>query len=542
LLLLPTSASKLLAEWKGPYEIVRRLNAVDYVIRINDHEKTFHVNMIKPFYERKNVNYPVSNSEVLNAVDMAEELYNINPKLSDAQKEAVSNILLDVKDVFCTAPGKIKCKPYEICIDNSVKPIASLPYKIPFALKTKVKEELDRWLDLGIIKPSSSPWCSPVVIVKNADSTLRIAVDFRKINPHVNVDNYPMPNVNTVMEKLVDAKFLTKLDLTKAYFQIPLSELSSAYTSFVTEFGQYEFTVVPFGIRFASGLCNRILNEVLIGCENFVTSFVDDLIVYSSSWDDHVRDLDKIFNVLRSNGITLNLRKCAFAQTTVKFLGYIVGQGEISPDPAKVDALRNFPKPERKKQLRSYLGFLNFYRRFVPNLAQQTAVLTEMLRKTCPDKLAWTNESNNCFKESLSLVSRDVILKIPKPDEPFVVQTDACMHGLGAVLGQIVEDNFEPVCFISRNLSKAERNYSVIELECLSIKWAVGYFHDYLYGNKFVIQTDHAPLTWLRQNKDKNSRLMRWALALQAYDFSIHYIRGCDNFLADMFSRNPVDA
>ena len=379
-----------------------------------------------------------------------------------------------------------------------------------------------------------------MVIVSNTDKTLRLTVDYRKLNPHVNIDNYPMPDRDSVIEKLGNAKYMSKLDLTKAYFQLPLSENSRKYTSFVTEFGQFEFNVVPFGIRFASGLCNRIMKEVLHSCSDFVTTFVDDLVIYSSDFDSHLSHVNKVLSTLFNSGITLNLKKCSFAQQCIKFLGFIIEDCMLKPDIDKVNAIRNFPRPTTKKQLRSFLGILNFYNRFVPHLASHLSLLTNLLKKQCSDKIVWDENLDYCFRESRELVSANAALFIPRYGYNFVLQTDASDNGLGAVLGQEIDGEFRPISFISRKLNSAEQNYAVIEKECLAIKWAIEYFHQYLYARKFIVCTDHAPLTWLSQNKNVNSRLTRWALTLQSFDFVIKYIKGTENLLADALSRNPT--
>ena len=537
LLLLPTSSNKLLAEWKGPYEIVRRLNKVDYIVRIMDKERVYHVNMLKPFYERKSTS--LSELEEVNLVESQSETFDINPDLNETNKTSFCRVLAERDYVFSKTPGKVEGIEYDIKIDPKVKPIAVLPYKIPYALKDQVKTTLNEWLELGIIRKSSSPWSAPVVVVKNNDGSIRLTIDFRKINSHVNCDNFPMPDRDVVIEKLGKSKYLTKLDLTKAYLQIPLSEESRKFTSFVVEGGQYEFCVVPFGIKFASGLCNRIINELLSECEGFVTGFVDDLMIFSENFEEHVEHVKCVIDKLSEAGVTLNKSKCKFGYHRVKFLGFIVGNGETLPDPAKVKAIRDFPKPTNKKELRSYLGLLSFYRKFVPNLASCLSLLTDLLKKSSYDKLRWTETLDKIFEESRSLISDDIKLSIPVPGKTFILQTDASLNGLGAML--IQEGECAPISFISRKLKPAERNYSVIELECLAIKWAIEYFYQYLYGSKFIVRTDHAPLTWLVQNKDKNSRLMRWALSLQAYDFSVQYVKGSENFIADAFSRYPTD-
>ena len=196
-----------------------------------------------------------------------------------------------------------------------------------------------------------------------------------------------MPTIDDVLNKLSNTKYLTKLDLRKAFYQIPLTKDSWQYTAFVTEFGQFEFTVVPFGMKFYTSICSRIINNLLTGYNEFVTSFVDDLIIYSESFNDHIKYVDLILSKLKSCGITLNQSKCSFASTTVKFLGFEVDQGKIKPTDDKIDAIRTFPRSTTKKEFRSFLGLLNYYRKFVPNLATEIALLTEMLKAISPDKL-----------------------------------------------------------------------------------------------------------------------------------------------------------
>lgn len=545
LLLLPTSTSKLIAEWKGPYDVVRRLNKVDYVVRVGDREKTYHINMLKKFFVRpthddcSEEGMQVANAVVTDQVNG--NVYEFGASLSTNQVGILRDCVNKFSSVFNDKPGRIVSMAYNIEIDPKVKPCSSRPYKVPFHLKEKVKCELDKWVNHGVIRKSTSEWASPVVIVKTAESSIRLTVDYRLINPHVRNDNFPMPTIDMVIERLSSAKIMTKLDLTKAYWQIPLTEESCKYTSFVTEFGQFEFTALPMGIRPAASLCSRIMKEILVGCDTFVTNFIDDVVVYSSNFDEHVTHLSCVMGKFSRAGVTLNVKKCMFAQNSVKFLGFIIGGGTIKPNPVKVSAIRNFPKPTTKKELRSFLGLLNFYRRFLPNLSSVICPLTNMLRKAFPDKLVWPEDKSNSFRTAVRMLSEDVSLTIPKPNYKFVLHTDACDYGIGAVLCQEIDDHIRPISFVSRKLNKAEMNYSVIEKECLAIRWAISRFSEYLYGGKFIVKTDHAPLQWLRQNKNKNSRLMRWALELQQYDFSICYIRGSENLLADLLSRYPSE-
>ena len=225
----------------------------------------------------------------------------------------------------------------------------------------------------------------------------------------------------------------------------------------------------------------------------------------------------------------------------LKFLGFVVGNGKVLPDSDKISAITNFPRPIVKKDMRSFLGFINFYRKFVPNLASYVVPLNNTLCKGMPDRIVWTSELSDSFKRIVKVMDQSAPLYMPVKDETFVLQTDACDYGLGAALYQRVGTVDKPIAFISRRLSGAELNYAIIEKECLAIVWAIKRLHEYLYGKKFVVRTDHAPLQWLTHHKDLTSRRMRWALSLQSYDFSIEYIKGKENFVADVFSRYPSE-
>ena len=281
------------------------------------------------------------------------------------------------------------------------------------------------------------------------------------------------------------------------------------------------------------------MKKVLINCSQFADSFIDDIIVYSSSFPEHLKHLNIVLSEIGKAGLTVKKRKCLFGAKTLKFLGFIIGDGKVLADPEKIEKLMNFPKPQVKKDMRSFMGFINFYRRFVPNLAGMCAGLNETVKNTCPNKICWTEELNGMFQDVKESFRKNVVLDIPKKDYPFVLQTDACDEGLGAVLLQNVEGFDRPIYFISRKLTVREKKYSTIEKENLAIVWAISKLHDYLYGRSFTVRTDHAPLKWLQENKGKVGRRSRWALFLQSYKFKVEYIKGSENYLADLLSRNP---
>ena len=550
LLLLPTSANKLLAEWKGPYEIVRKLNKVDYIVRMGDTEKSFHVNMLKIFNERPElVNFVTvsPNVEDLTELDLMDKSeictenvsveFNVSENLTIEERAQLENLLENQSSVFKDIPGLTDLFEYEIKVDANVKPVRLSPYKVPFNLRAQVNKEILKWLELGIIRPSRSEWSFPIVIVTAPGKDLRICVDYRKLNPLLLMDAFPMPNIDVLIGKLRNARYISKLDLTKSFHQIKLSEESKKYTSFVCELGHFEWNVVPFGIKFASPLCNRVMSSVLTGCENFACSFVDDIVVYSDNYDEHLSHLNTVLQKISDAGLTVKAKKCKFAENQVKFLGFVVGNGTVETDPAKVESIVNFPKPVTKREVRSFLGLVNFYRKFVPALSIVSIPLLDCIKKFAPNFVVYTKDVEDSVQAIKTLISEHVSLSIPKEGAPFVLQTDACDYGISGILSQTVNGVDCPISYFSRRLKDSEKCWPIIEKECLAIVESIRHYREYLYGRKFDVKTDHAPLQWLNNNKDLNSRRMRWALSLQPYDFSIKYVKGKNNFLADIFSR-----
>jgi hypothetical protein len=269
-----------------------------------------------------------------------------------------------------------------------------------------------------------------------------------------------------------------------------------------------------------------------------VDSFVDDIFVYSYTWEEHVQTLRNLFNRLRRANLTAKPTKCSIGYSNLECLGHLVsGLGQLKPHPDKVGAIKDAPRPETKKQVRSFLGLIGFYRKFVPNFAAIACPLTDLTKKGQPNKVSWGVCQENAFNALKQRLISAPILKLPELDKLFVLRTDASDTGLGAVLLQEQEGVKLPIAYASRKLLPREQNYSVIEKECLALVWGIGKFHTYLFGREFTLQTDHQPLLYLNKAKVANARLMRWALSLQPYSFRIEAIRGSENVGADFLSR-----
>ena len=297
-----------------------------------------------------------------------------------------------------------------------------------------------------------------------------------------------------------------------------------------------EFRRLPFGLVTACATYIRLMRHVLDGLSN-VSFYFDNIFVYSTDWDQHCSALRSVFDRIRMHHLTLKSSKCHYGFPTIQYLGFILGGDRLQPQPDKVEALCRLPPPRTKKLLRSFLGMVGFYKSFIPQAANYTGPLSDLLKKIVREPLPWSDELQACFNQLKFALSSSPVLRLPDVSLPFVLRTDASSHGLGAVLLQYHLDCPHPVAFASRKLSARESRYSTIERECLAVVFGILRFDYYLRGREFILEVDHKPLTYLPTFKGKNDRLLRWPLSLQAYQFRVVHVAGADNIGADLLSR-----
>ena len=307
-------------------------------------------------------------------------------------------------------------------------------------------------------------------------------------------------------------------------------------TAFSSPAGLFQFRRMPFGLVNAGASYCRMMRELLLGLDN-VDSYVDDIIIHTQTWDQHIVTLRAVFDRLRNAGITVKPSKCCIGFHSVDFVGHHVGDEKIQTQNDKIEKVKNAPIPLTVTQVRSFLGLTGYYRKFINNYASIAAPLTDLTKKGNPTKVIWNEKSNRAFEELKEALCNAPILRLPNFDLTFILRTDASDSGIGAVLLQCHEDVYFPVAYASKKLSSAQQKYAVIERECLAIIWALEKLTVYLYGKEFVIQTDHQPITFLKTAHLSNPRLLRWALKLQPYLFRIEAIPGRDNVGADYLSR-----
>ena len=438
--------------------------------------------------------------------------------------------------------GKLAGK-YKIRLKEDAKPIAlSAPRRIAVPLLPKVKKELQRMESLGVISKQTEPtkWCSGIVVVPKSNDQVRICVDLTQLNESVYRERHVLPTVEQVLAHISGARYFSKLDANSGFWQVPLDKESSPLTTFVTPFGRYRFNRLPFGITSAPEHFQRRMME-LLGDLQGVVCLIDDVLVHGSTKDGHNQNLDAVLKRMQEANLTLNEEKCQFCTTEVHFLGQIVDVSGVRPDPEKVAAIQNFPKPTCVGDIRRFLGMVNQLNKFTPNLADKTKPLNDLLVKK--NQWVWGDVQQKAFSKVKESLTTTPVLALYDPTKPTTVSADASAFGLGAVLMQDDPDKGRrPVAYISRTMSPTESRYAQIEKEALSITWACDRFSEFLIGMEFEIQTDHKPLVPLLRTKqldDLPPRILRFRLRLMRYQFSIYHVPGKNLVTADALSRAP---
>lgn len=456
--------------------------------------------------------------------------------LEEKQRVELMDVLHSYPEILRTQPGRTNLVEHSIYLTDPT-PIRQRPYRVPESLITPLRAEIKMMMDMGVIESSTSAWSSPIVLVPKKDGTLRLCLDFRKLNAVSKFDAYPMPCIDELIERIGRAKYITMLDHCKGYWQVPLEKTSREYTAFRTPVGLYQFTTMPFGLHGAPATFQRLMDLILQDCEDCSAAYLDDVVIYSNTWKDHLQHLHKILHKIQKAALTLNVTKCELAKHDTKYLGFQLGNGEVRPQLDKVEAIRNCPRPRTKKEVRSFLGLVGWYRRFIPQFSEKAVPLTNLKTKMVKNPVPWTEDCEHAFTYLKECLCTFPVLRSPDFAKRFLVQVDASARGIGAVLLQEDRGQKYPVLYLSRKLLPRETRYATIEKEGLAIKWALESLRYYLLGREFDLETDHRALSWIHSMKDRNARVTRWYLSLQPYKFQIRYKAGKENIIADYLSR-----
>lgn len=462
---------------------------------------------------------------------------------SSEQKDHLLALLVEFGDVIATDDQDVgNTTLTSHCIDvQDAAPIRQAARRLPIHKRSEVKKHLDQMLAADVIEPSSSPWSSPIVLVKKADGSTRFCVDYRALNSVTRKDAYPLPRIDETLDSLGQAKYFSTLDLQSGYWQVEVDEHSRDKTAFATPFGLYQFRRMPFGLTNAPATFQRLMEAALHGLSPLICLvYLDDIIVFSSTFEEHLSRLRTVFTRLRQAGLKLKPRKCKLLCSLVRFLGHVVSDQGVATDPEKIRVVAEWPRPTDVAGVRSFLGLAGYYRRFVKDFASVARPLNRLLEKS--QQFCWGSGEEVAFEHLKHALTTAPVLSFPNLQQPFIVDTDASDYGLGAVLSQVdPESGLERVvCFASRTLNRAERRYATTRKEMLAVVWALKVFRAYLLGSRFLVRTDHNSLVWLMKFKEPPGQVARWIETLAEYDFVIEHRPGRQHSNADALSRRAA--
>ena len=405
-------------------------------------------------------------------------------------------------------------------------------------MNMEAEKQINEMLQKDVIQPSSSPWSSGIVMVQKKDGTKRFCVDYRRMNDVTIKDAYPLPRIDDSLDQLSGAEWFSSLDLNSGYWQVEVNEEDREKTAFASRQGLFEFKVMPFGLCNAPATFERLMEIVLAGLNwQVCLIYLDDVIVIGKTFENMIQNLDMVLQKMKDAGLKLKPRKCHLFAKEVEFLGHVITKDGIKTDPKKTKVVQDWPKPENVHEVRSFLGFCSYYRRFICKFAEIAKPLHKLSEKS--QKFVWTEECSTAFETLKEKLVQCTILSHPDFKEPFVLDTDASDIAIGAVLSQRINGEERVVSFASRTLSKSERRYCVTRKELLAVVHFVKYFRHYLYGKEFTVRTDHGSLRWLTNFKNPEGQLARWLEVLSSYSMKIEHRPGRQHRNADGLSRIP---
>ncbi|XP_039511288.1 uncharacterized protein K02A2.6-like [Pimephales promelas] len=463
----------------------------------------------------------------------------------EQQELTLQYVLRQNEDVFKEELGSWRGPPAKIYITEGVSPKFYKPRAVPYAMRKKVEMELEGLTKQGVIEPVKfSEWAAPIVPVLKADNSVRICGDYKlTVNQVSKLEQYPIPKLEDLFEKLSGGKRFSKLDLSHAYQQVIPDETSKPYVTINTHKGLFQVNRLPFGVSSSPAIFQRMMESLVAGIPN-VAVYLDDILLTGQSDQGHLATLNQVLNRLREAGLRLKRNKCVFMEQEAEFLGHKVDASGLHPLPHKVRAIQEAPAPTNVTELRAYLGLLNYYNRFLPHLSTLLSPLHGLLRKETTWK--WKAEQEQAFEESKRLMLSSDVLVHYDSQKDLILACDASPYGVGVVLSHRMPNGQErPISFMSRTLTSAELNYSQLDKEGLAVMFGIQRFHKYLYGRRFVICTDHKPLLALFNEMKAvpqmaSPRIQRWAVALRAYEYEMVYKPGKHHGNADALSRLPL--
>lgn len=486
----------------------------------------------------------------LGVLNWQNEVGQMNNSVNEVMQEISNNdfrqkIVSEYKKVF-EGLGQITDFEYDLKINkNSDAYTTTVPRRVPLPLMEEVRKELHKMVESGVIKQVEEPtdWCFPMVIAKKKSGKIRVCTDFTQLNKNVKRELYQLPSVEETLGKIRDGKIFTKLDCSSGFYQIRLSDRSVKYTTFITPFGRFAYLRCPFGLSSAPEVFQKVLSQIIDSCGlDTVNVHADDIIITGRDIKEHDRNVKIVLKKLKDSGVTLNLDKCEFRKTEIKYLGYIVSDKGIKPDPDNVEAIVNYPQPTSVSEVRQFLGMITYITKFIKDYSSLIQPLRELLQKN--KTFLWGPYQQKCFDKLKLLITTTPVLAAYNVNYATRVSTDSSAYGVGGVLEQRQEDGtWRPVSYCSKSLSTAEQRYAQVEKECLAIVFTCNRLNQFLIGKKFEIRTDHKPLVEILTSKPINNlsaRLQIFRMKLVLYDYTVAYIPGKELSAPDALSRAPL--
>ncbi|GFX37509.1 retrovirus-related Pol polyprotein from transposon 17.6 [Trichonephila clavipes] len=457
--------------------------------------------------------------------------------LNSYNLKVLKNLISKFKYIFTkpVQPARVGAHKIEL-VANAVRRKLHC-YSVPMAYRREVERQIQELLDLNLIEPSEAEIAHPIVCVAKKYFSIRMCVDFRALNAVTKVPVFPMKDMQELIFIAGSAHWLTSIDLLKGYWQIKMDEESKPLTAFNTHNAVYQWKTMPFGLAGASGTFQREMNRFLKSHSEYAQAYMDD-VIFSKTFEEHLVHLELVLTELEKLGFSVRLDKCSFAAKRIKYLGHTIGGGKHGPDEDKILAIKRVIRPTTKKEVRSVLGLMGFYRAYIPNYAEISTPLTELTKKNKPNDVSWGEAEQNSFVKLKELLCEVTSLATPDANLPFQVHCDASDYGVGCCLTQQdTEGIYRLIAFASQKFNATQKNWASIEKEAWAVLYGLNKFDKWIYGAKVEIISDHNHLKYLNQTTPKSPKLTRWALALQRWNHSITHKPGIQHRSADALSR-----
>jgi transposase InsO family protein len=483
---------------------------------------------------------PTAGTAVPDVSNLQRLVEDADSSLSETQSERLRTLLEEFQDVFSRSEFDLgSTDAVTHSIDTGLnRPVKQQMHRHPFAYDEAIREQTRQMLDQNIVEPSQGEWRSNVVLVKKKDGSLRFCVDYRRLNDVTRKDVYPLPRIDTCLDALSGARWFSTFDLRSGYHQVRMNDTDKDKTAFVTREGTFRFRVMPFGLCNAGATFQRLMDIIMSGLNfEICLVYLDDIVLFSSSIDQHMERLRLLLARLRAANLKLKPSKCQILRRQVEFLGHVVSGDGIATAPSKIQAVADWPTPTSVKEVRSFVGLASYYRRFVKGFADIAAPLHALTGKN--QEFSWNDRCDVAFDTLKRALIETPVLAMPVDGEPYLLDTDASNHGIGAVLSQRQQGVGRPVAYASRTYNKPEKNYCVTRKELLAVVFYLKHFKQYLLGRPFVVRTDHAALQWLRKTPDVIGQQSRWLETMEEFQFTVEHRPGARHQNADALSRRP---